>query len=579
VFVSVIPALKMPYGHGVFDYQLLDGTAHVGDLILVPFRNKLMPALVAKVSPTSEYADKAIALPKPEKIFKFPEAIADFCLAASRECFVSPASMLHAWLRVVPKRLDRDEEAHTPYRAGRRLSGAESIEERLLVNRYAPPTGIIGAAQAEQANGRVLILTPWQSRVPYLQNKLGCPGFHALTAAGAAWKAWTNFLREPNSMLITTRVGAWLAIGADVVIMDEPENDDYKQDELTPRYDSRRLVSLALLSNPSLRTISIGTTPALSRTPNQAPDIDAKLKIEQLGPGARSQLEAINSQTYNTIMEALEDKRAVRILHAVGGARGRVRCADCGWVMTCASCGYGLNNATTDAACRRCGKHEPLPNACPQCKGADLNKSMIGSDLLQQHVAQHFPGADVKVVDLQEWPTQGVPPQSLVVVTNLGLIGGYTEDIRRKERLIIAFRRLAAQISLAQCELIVQGPENLLQECASWLTSQGLHAAWQKEWDDRLAFNYPPARPLVKLIITGQLDNPDAQTVELTDQLGLDWQVQGPFKVENRAENREPRVVYHLLPPPETPREAMVQKLIPLAKLGILDLDPIGFFS
>lgn len=582
MFISVIPALKMPAGHDFFDYQLLDGTAHIGDLMLVPFRNRMIPALVAKISPTSQFADKAIALSKPDKILKLPEPIVDYCLQAAHELFVSPATLLNAWLRIVPKRLNLTDEPHTPTYKSHRPANAKKVEERYLINRYIGPGSILDTAQQEQANGRVLILTPWQSRVDYLQKKLGCQGFHAQTAAGAAWKAWTGFLQEPHGMLVTTRLGAWLGICADVVIVDEPENDDYKQDELTPRYDARRLVEIATQHNPALRVISIGSTPKLVRETNHVPaaQIDVDLKIEPLVPGSRSNVESITAKTINAITQALENHRPVRVLHAVGGARGRIRCADCGWTMTCAKCGYGMTNATTQSQCRRCGHKESLPLSCPQCNGSDLAKSMVGSELLQKQLAKAFNNADIKVLDISEWQLQNLPPQSLVVVTNLNFIGGYTEDIRRKERLVIAFRRLAAQASLSKCELIVQGPESLVNECPTWLTDTGLQKAWSKELADRTQFGYPPVRLLAKLIVMSDLAKVDPITVRLQETLSpISWEVRGPYPVENRPNTRESRVIYNLLPPIDLKREQIIPILTPFSSLGILDLDPIAFFS
>lgn len=581
MFISVIPALKMPAGHDFFDYKLEAGSVHVGDLIFVPFRNRLIPGLVAKISPTSEVANKAIAIPEPEKILKLPETISEYCRQAAHELFVSPATLLYAWLRVVPKRLSADEP-HTPYHLSRLPKDAKRVEERYLVNRYTGPGGLVETVQKEQANGRILILTPWQSRVDYLKNKLGCNGFHAMTAAGAAWKAWTGFLAGPHGMLVATRLGAWLSICADVVIIDEPENDDYKQDELTPRYDARRLAKLATDYNPALRVISIGTTPKLESPPSQAPapTIDVDLKLEPLAPGSRSNIESLSARAVNLITQAIDDHRSVRILHAVGGARGRIRCADCGWIMPCPKCGYGMSNLATHAQCRRCGHKENLPATCPTCGGSDLAKSIVGSDLLQNQINKIYPKAEIKVLDLSEWQMQSLPPKSLIIVTNINSVGGYTEDVRRKERLVIAFRRLASQASLAQAELLVQGPEALVNESRSWINDEGLKKTWSKELEDRRQFGYPPARRLVKLITMASPQEIDPITVELQEKLGKHgWEIRGPYTVENRPNTREPRLAYHLIPPQIIEITQIIEILTPFSSLGILDLDPIAFFS
>lgn len=580
MFLSVIPAMKMPQGHDFFDYKLTDGTAHAGDLILVPFRHRLMPALVAKLSPDSPYADKAIAIENPKKILKLPEAVPDFCLAAAQELFVSPATLLNAWMRTVPKRIAPHDETHVPARSGRRPKDAKDNEHRYLVNRYTGPDGMIETAISEQANGRLLIVTPWLSRVEYLQRKLGCNGLHAQLADGAAWKAWTGFLEKPNGILVTTRMGAWLSVFSDVVILDEPENDDHKQDELTPRYDARRLVSLAAEFNPSLRTIWIGTTPPLWDKQAPAPEIKTDLIVETLSPNSRSNIESLTAQTMNFLSEALEENRPVRILHPILGTRGRVRCADCGWTMECCVCGFGMNNFAQEAQCRRCNHKEKMPYECPQCGGNDLAKSVIGSDLLQKKLLQAYPGKDIKVLGLTDWQTQSLPGKSLAIISNLNSLAGQTEDVRRKERLIISFRRVAAQALLTDSELIAQGPENLSADCRNWLTPEGLKRMWDKEAADRQDFGFPPARIMAKLIAIQEMENSDQTTAILGKELGENgWQVRGPYKVENRPNSREPRVIYHLLPPPEMNKKEAILALTPLSHLGILDLDPIAFFS
>jgi len=582
MFVSIIPSLRMPHGHGIFDYQLDQGTVHVGDVIWVPFRNRRTPGLVARISPDSAYADRAIVLPAPQKILKLPETMAELCLNASRECFVSPAAMLHAWLRIVPKRLPPDSEVHTLQRDVNWPKDKARRETRFVANRFGDAQGIISTIEQEQSNGRILILTPWQHRLEYLTRRLGCRGFHAQTAAGEAWRSWSWFVNQSHGVLATTRLGAWLSGCADVVVIDEPENDDHKQDELSPRYDARRIVDLAAELNPGLRIIAIGTTPPLAwKDARPAAEISADLQVQTFIPGSRSNIESIHANSYNAMAKAAEENRPIRILHAVPGDRGRIRCADCGWTADCASCGSGLNNAGGQAVCRRCGKKYPLPNACAACQGTDLSKAAIGTDALAKRCREIFPGADLKVSDLTEWQDQPMPPKALIIVTNLTLIGGYSEDIRRKERLVIAFRRLAAQALSSHCTLVVQTAEALGDECKTWLTAQGVRTVWSREWQERKNFGFPPARELVKLIVPGQPAKAQAalELIRSLCQQSPDWSFRGPYPVEWRPQNREPRAIFHLLPPGKATRDQIVEALTPLSAFGILDLDPIAFFS
>ena len=583
MFLSVIPSLKMPYGHAFFDYELPSGTAHVGDLILVPFRNNFIPGLVARLSPTSDYAGRAIILNKITKILKLPEYLPEFCIAAARESFVSPPTMLHSWLRVVPKKL-ADHETYVPPRSSHRSPNAKNIEEHWVINRFADAQGILENARREQANGRLLLLTPWQKRADYLAARLGCSSLNAQTAAGSAWRTWTAFADNPNSMLVTTRVGAWLACLADVVIVDEPENDDHKQDELTPRYDARSLTNLAAEHNPTLRIIKIGTTPPLDSDPQKillAPEINADVSIFARVRGSGSQIECITSGALEVIQQAAEDKKPIRILHPVYGERGRVRCADCGWMLECSNCGYPMNNNFPQAVCRRCQAQEQIPGACPKCGGTELNKSIIGGTALQKKSEQLFPGANLQVLDLHQWLFQPLPPNSLAVITDVTLIGGSIEDIRKKERMIISFRRLAAQACVGKCKLVLQGSNEILDQCLDWLKPQGLQKAWSQIYMDRQAFEFPPACQLVKLISPGTPNDMDS-VLNVLNQIRTnypDWNYRGPFAVENLSKSRAPRCIFHIFPPKSLPKQEILDILVPLTALGILDLDPIAFFS
>ena len=201
---------------------------------------------------------------------------------------------------------------------------------------------------------------------------------------------------------------------------------------------------------------------------------------------------------------------------------------------------------------------------------------MIGCDELQKQAQKNFPDADIKVMDLHDWSTASTPAASLLIITELAFIGGWTEDIRKKERLVTAFRRIAAQAANTRSRLIVQGHETLLDQCPNWLTPAGLFKVWKQEWQDRDSFHFPPAHRLVKLIVINRQQ-------DLTDTIKQtlnrpDWQINGPWPVENMTKTRNPRLIYHLLPPDYLTKEQVAEQVTCLVKLGIIDLDPIAFF-
>jgi primosomal protein N' len=581
-YISVVPAIRTPFGVDVFDYRVDDASdIQPGDLIRVPFRRRSLPALVIERAEHSKYSGKILGLNNLQPLVRFPAVLVQLLHAAAARTFCSQATVLQAWIRKVPVRTTtlygRDYLA--PTKGGRTGS---PLQTKFDLTEYVVDRRERILEHARQASGRTLIITPWQNRADELAQTLNSPVLHAGVALGQAWRYWTHFVLNTNSVLVTTRLGAWLAHAADTVILDEPENDDHKQDELTPRLDARWLINSIKKLNPNLAVLKISTTPPLIETPNidriNIPEISVPQSVIPFEPGSYSAINEINALTESKLQDAVEAGQSIVILHPIRGERARSVCRDCGWKAECAFCGFPLSQLDTQAHCGRCGRKSELPAACPACGNADLGKSRTGKSKLARQIQAQFKSAKITILDLTEWREYELEKNSLVVVTDLGLIGGYVEDIRRRERLIIAWRRLAAQIFTNQSELVIQGQAPLLDQARAWLTPEGVKTAWQKEWADRQAFNYPPANQRIKILVDGHEAKAEEIKQRLEQAADGQYSIQGPFKVLFRSSTRRPRSVLHLLPVPAAKFSAIRTVLQPLAKDTIIDLDPIAFF-
>lgn len=567
-FLSVVPAVRTPFGVDCFDYQIPDESIlREGDVIRVPFRNRLIDALVIRRGPTSAFAAKAAAI-NPEPLIRIGSDIVQLLERTSQKTFSSQPTIFASWIRTIPKRAVQIPEHNID------AEGASSLQTIYTATRFASVL-----EHARSSTNRTLIITPWKQRADAFAALLKCDALHADVADGAAWRAWSSFVGGTSSHLVVTRVGAWLACVADTIILDEPENDDHKQDELSPRIDARWLAQTTQELHPKRSLIRVSTTPCLSSLAEtqSAPSIDTDLTIEPWQRGSRTELPHISPNALAAIEDAITSQRSVTILHPIKGDRSRVHCRDCGWVMTCGSCAFPLSAETTQARCYRCGKTEALPQLCPSCQGADLTAARTGKDRLAKLVTERF-GNAVTVVDLSDWHKLTLPKQSLVLVTDLSLIGGYVEDIRRRERLIISWRRLAAAIAQSQSSLYVQGSESTLNEARGWLSADGLQRAWQQEWNERASFSYPPVARRIKLLVDGTESAATELMQRMTEALQF-WTIEGPYPVAYRSASRSQRHVLHLLPPPNMDGKSLYTALEPFAREAIIDLDPIAFFS
>ncbi|MFH1620678.1 MAG: hypothetical protein ABIB04_01190 [Patescibacteria group bacterium] len=578
LFITVVPAIRTVPGVERFDY-LIDEKSSIalGDIIQVTFRKKTIPALVVDIKSDSLFKDKIIKLESSDPVLCLGEKTIKLLENTARHVFVSEPTILHSWIRHLPKRR-QIPSTKSAVNSTKQLSFNPERSTRYLVDRLNGDFGLLN--EASRQKGRSLIITPWQHGAKCISERLECPLLTAETPAGQAWKNISRFVKGDIKTLVATRLGAWLSIIADCVLLDEPENDDFKQDELSPRFDARWIIQTSESLRPELPIISFSTTPILQNSFDNLviPEITVHLKLENIKSNIKSEIDAITPETLRSIDESLQTNIPTIILHPIKGLRSGLICRDCGWRAVCASCGYQLGMTASLACCKKCGLKTDLTSICPNCGGADLSRGGTGKDRIMGQLQKYTQNAALKIVDISEFNSLNFPKSGHLVITDLSLIGGMTEDIRRRERLIINWRRLAAKVFNADGKITVQGSDEILEDCRSWLTVDGLKNAWQQELKERKAFGYPPASYLIKIIITGNQESAEQIKQKLSSKLIPGIEIRGPYPVAFRPKNSTERHILHLVAPLALDLKKIEAVLNELKKQAIIDLDPIAFF-
>jgi primosomal protein N' len=577
MFAEVIPIRRTPFGLNGFDYSFPENeTYEVGQLVYVPLRGHQTEAIIRAIKPTSSYAARVKAITGPIPVsFRFSSECLELLTWVAERTFSSLPTVLHAWLGALPKRLPKEpapiKEYSSPKATGTASAHWQTDHESALVAR----------AKTALANGqRVLILTPWTNRIPALQAALHTDAVPALTLHGdlndgAYYDHWSKFLSGEASCLIATRLGAWLAPTADLVLIDEPENDDHKQDEQAPRYDARRLAGWAA-KYAGVTVEAFGLTPPL-HAGAQAPDIACELLTNVYHPRGRSAIPSIQADTLLTL-EEYDGPRV--IIHPIRGRAARLACRDCGWQALCAHCTSPVAAEADHAICRSCGKTQELPLACTACGGVDLGKAMPGIEQLKRAWEHSEPETPVEWRDTtNDQLEQPIPTKALVVVTIGQLLGGMIEDVRRAERRLIAIRRLMNRVAQAGGTLLIQSLEQDLPFWEQGKTGEGVKQIFETELGSRRLFHYPPTWRRVKCLI----DGPEKEVATWIEAAKLriagQGTLEGPYKIEFRRAGASERTAVHLLFSPDTPENVLVELLQPLAKDALIDLDPIAFFK
>ncbi|MBP9864755.1 hypothetical protein KBC54_04920 [Patescibacteria group bacterium] len=577
-YLRVVPAVRTISGVEAFDYAIPDSASlHIGDVLFVPFRKKQIAAIVIDLMETSPYAEKCVMLTDTTPLLRLHPTTAELLIQTAQRTWCSAPTIFASWIRQIPKRA-------TPIAAPVTSEQPQTAERQTTyrVDRWHGDGGLIATAQ--RLTGRTIVFTPWKIQAEHLAAELSAPLFHSELATGAAWKTVTKFLTSETPIIVTTRIGSWLASQAEHIIIDEPENDDWKQDEASPRIDTRWLIEEIGRLRPEVSIIKFSTTPPLSNATiewKDIPDVQLNWRADPWQRRSFSTVDQVSALTLTQIHEAIEDKRPVIILHPIRGERARIACKDCGWVAACASCGFQVSLIAGKSLCRRCGKRDTPPNECKNCSGYNLSAGRSGIDHIRQQLDTQIIANKVQIVDTHTFQTMIIPPNAFIVCTDLSLTSGAIEDIRRKEKFTISWRRIASKITCAGAQLVAQGPEELLTEAHALLTAEGVRQTWKQEWQDRGIFGYPPTFQLIKCLVDGIEAIAQTATTDLTTAMTAipGVHVRGPFPVPFRAASRGARWVIHIIAPLATTEERLDTILKPFSKKMIIDRDPIAFFS
>jgi primosomal protein N' len=579
MIARVIPGIRAPRRLGAFDYGVPEGIDLArGSLVSIPFRASEIIGLVGTLSdqvPPEDIPLKPISKTYANLIL-LPETV-ELLERLSSRAFSSPASVLRAWIGTCPKRPKVHQKKTT-------VRLAPNLTERLSANHLSGPDGIIAAADSFRTFGaKTLILTPWAERADLLSKHLNAKKLTSAMPMGARFAAWSAFVQGESDCLVATRIGAWLSLEADAVILDEPENDDHKQDELAPRYDARWTAEYASRFRP---VVSIGLTPRLRDARRMRADAIPSIEPEfiRVDVSGRdwSSVPGLQNRTLSHIEDATREQRPVIVIHPIHGDRARLRCADCSWEAVCRFCGASLRIEAGRAVCIRCKRKSESAASCEVCGSSNLSSARPGRERLERDLRPRFGPADLRILSAGEWNAMDeLPHRSLIVCTDLALLSGGAEDLRRKERLIVGMRRLADRAASSSSVLCIQADAALLAEARQWLTGSGLKESMEREYAEREAFRFPPAYQLVKIIFRGNEQAVRLPFERLAERLSIDpaFRLNGLFPVPFRVQ-RDPRWIAQIVTPLSTDERAIADAVEPaLSSNAIIDLDPIAFFE
>lgn len=291
------------------------------------------------------------------------------------------------------------------------------------------------AAEKVLGQGRqVLLMVPEINLTPQLEAALrarlealvgpdGLAVMHSGLSDGERLQAWARAQRGEARMVLGTRMSIFAPLSKlGLIVVDEEHDASYKQQDGL-RYSARDLavwrahdldIPVVLGSaTPSLETWQHAERGRYLRLTLPGRARSSTLPSMRLVDTRRLQMKhGMSPHLLEAIGQRLERKEQSLIFLNRRGYSPVLHCQSCAWVSNCPRCTAFTVLHRTDGRghrlqCHHCGYQAPVPRACPECGDQDLAPMGRGTQRIEEHLAELFPGARILRIDADSTRKKG----------------------------------------------------------------------------------------------------------------------------------------------------------------------------
>lgn len=266
---------------------------------------------------------------------------------------------------------------------------------------------------------------------------------HSRLSAGERHDVWRLALRGTYRVVIGPRSAVFTPLTKlGLIVVDEEHEPSYKQFDATPRYHGRDtaimrgalseavvLLGSATPSTESYHNASSGKYDLIempTRIDNvpmpQITIVDMtgerkrayaaekeSLPLEKRAGLRHFRASSISRLLQQHIGDRLARREGTILLQNRRGFAPYVECLDCGHIESCDNCSITLTYhlARKHLRCHYCGDLREPPDACPECRGTEIELRGIGTQRVEQELAGLFPDARIVRMDLDTTTRKG----------------------------------------------------------------------------------------------------------------------------------------------------------------------------
>jgi primosomal protein N' (replication factor Y) (superfamily II helicase) len=241
---------------------------------------------------------------------------------------------------------------------------------------------------------------------------------HSGLSDGERLDAWRALAAGTKRIAVGPRSAVFAPVrDLGAIVVDEEHEQTYKQHE-TPRYHARDVAVMRARLTGAVCVLG-SATPSLESWVNADAGRYARLALpERAGAGRLPEVEIVDLTRLPpspdplrrvlspALEEALEDTlrrgdQAILLLNRRGYA-AFIQCPSCGDVATCPQCAISLtyHRAPERLLCHYCQHVEPTRSTCTRCGATTLARRGIGTQQLEQLLAERFPRARLARMDV-----------------------------------------------------------------------------------------------------------------------------------------------------------------------------------
>lgn len=399
------------------------------------------------------------------------------------------------------------------------------------------------------AQGRKAIyLVPEIALTPQIMERVGerfggrAALLHSGLSTGERYDTWRRIMNGDVDVVVGARSAVFAPFGdLGLIVVDEEHDTSYKQQD-SPRYNARE-VALVRAKEAGAVVVMGSATPTLETYHAALEGRYGFYELpDRISGGALPEVQVVDlketdhesplSEAARKAIEAsVERDEQVLLFLNRRGFSNFIQCADCGLVPRCRNCCVSLTYhiGRKDLKCHYCDHTEPGWDRCPRCGGTNITYVGLGTQRVEEHIADAFPGTACARFDRDATRRKGsvetllsdfgngmvrflIGTQmlakghdfrsvGLVVVVNAD-VSMNLPDFRSGERTFQILTQVAGRAGRGEVpgKVIIQtyNPEH---HSLKYVTAHDFKGFYAEEAEMRKELGYPPFSRLVRIVI------------------------------------------------------------------------------